>query len=221
MSRLAGASGNRQFLTAALLFVTFMAMGRTATAQAEFNTDRPGMDYRNFEMALYSDWRSCKQKCDQDPACKAWTYVKKTAREEARCWLKNGIPRKIQSTCCISGVKSFAQMKIPLMKTITVTSPLGGSICGVGYNCPIKWNREAIKNYPTVILQLIHPDGSSAAGSYTVPNTGEYDWKPDSSWLDQAVYCKEFRWKVFTPDRKVTGTSGLFKVGKFLNSGCP
>ncbi|AEA34567.1 WSC domain-containing protein [Hippea maritima] len=72
----------------------------------EPNTDRPGSDYKNFNLP-YPDYRLCQNACNKDPQCKAWTYVKPYTIQGAyaRCWLKNAIPNPVKRNCCISGIK--------------------------------------------------------------------------------------------------------------------
>ena|GEM_PF-2245129 len=71
----------------------------------ENDIDRPGNDYRNFDLSS-PDPALCKQACDDDLNCKAFTYVKPGFQgSSARCWLKNAIPSAVPSSCCISGVK--------------------------------------------------------------------------------------------------------------------
>ncbi|HSD58334.1 MAG TPA: PAN domain-containing protein, partial [Methanotrichaceae archaeon] len=71
----------------------------------ENDIDRPGNDYRNFDLSS-PDPALCKQECDDDPNCKAFTYVKPGFQgSSARCWLKNVVPNAVPSSCCISGVK--------------------------------------------------------------------------------------------------------------------
>ena len=40
----------------------------------EFNTNRPGMDYRVIKGGLGSP-QACRDECNKDPRCKAWSYV--------------------------------------------------------------------------------------------------------------------------------------------------
>ncbi len=68
----------------------------------EPNTDRPGLDYKNFTVTAAS---LCQDTCKKDSNCKAWTYVKPGIQgPQARCWLKNAVPSAITSSTCISGV---------------------------------------------------------------------------------------------------------------------
>ncbi len=73
----------------------------------EENTDRPGMNYRNYVLSS-SDPQICANDCANDPTCKAFTYVKPGVRgpnSAPECWLKNGVPNPVSGECCVSGVK--------------------------------------------------------------------------------------------------------------------
>lgn len=79
----------------------------------EYDTDRPGLDYKNFDLP-YAEPMLCQQACLDDPKCKAWTYVKPNTIQgpNPRCWLKYAVPQPHHATCCISGVKvDFNQEK--------------------------------------------------------------------------------------------------------------
>ena len=70
------------------------------------NTDRPGSDYKNFDLNS-PDPSLCQQACAGDPNCKAFTFVKPGIQgPNARCWLKNTVPAPVSNTCCTSGVKN-------------------------------------------------------------------------------------------------------------------
>lgn len=69
----------------------------------EMNTDRPGYDYRSFNLRR-AYWRDCADVCVGDRRCRTWTYVRPGIQGPyARCWLKWAIPPARYSTCCISG----------------------------------------------------------------------------------------------------------------------
>lgn len=88
------------------LIVLFLA---TAGAAAqEYNTDRPGRDYRDFDLPA-ADFNLCRRACAREDQCQAWTYVDQDNRgSEARCYLKSGVPDPVRDECCISGVKSVS-----------------------------------------------------------------------------------------------------------------
>ena len=71
----------------------------------EPNTNRPGNDYRDFDLAS-ADPTLCEKACADDAQCLAWTYVKPGIQAEAaRCWLKNPAPDPVAEDCCVSGSK--------------------------------------------------------------------------------------------------------------------
>jgi hypothetical protein len=82
-----------------------------ASAQDSFshNTDRPGGDYRSFDIS--GDAEACRETCERERQCRAWTYVAAPSnwhglqRPPARCWLKNVVPAARANPCCTSGVK--------------------------------------------------------------------------------------------------------------------
>jgi hypothetical protein len=73
--------------------------------ELEEDTDRPGHDYRNFDLP-HPEPPLCLIECQNDPRCKAFTYVRPGFQgPKARCWLKGVAPPAKASSCCISGVK--------------------------------------------------------------------------------------------------------------------
>ena len=84
---------------------------KIATAQElEYNTDRPGSDYRNFEMSFRADPELCQQACEADHDCRAFTFVKAGVQgQRPRCWLKSSRPEPQASECCVSGVSRHGE----------------------------------------------------------------------------------------------------------------
>lgn len=77
----------------------------------EVNTDRRGLDYTSFDLSA-PDPALCLNRCEQDTACRAWTYVKPGVQgPKARCWLKNAVPAPLRDACCVSGVKAGALVR--------------------------------------------------------------------------------------------------------------
>lgn len=76
-------------------------------APLEWDTDRRGGDYRDFDLPQ-ADPVLCQNACAQDPQCKAWTYVRPDTMQGPvpRCWLKNTVPPPVDHDCCVSGVKA-------------------------------------------------------------------------------------------------------------------
>ena len=120
----------------AMLVAGIFSLGGVAFA-AEWGTDRPGGDYKNFN--LPADQPSlCEQACNGEPQCKAWTFVHPGVQgPSARCWLKSVVPAANPNTCCVSGVKqvsagSFEQNRDrPGMdyKNFDLPSAAGPAVC--------------------------------------------------------------------------------------------
>lgn len=80
--------------------------GLEPTMTLEANTDRPGQNFRVFDLEK-ADPSFCAQACYEDPKCRSYTYVKPGVQgPKARCWLKSGVPPAKANTCCTSGVKT-------------------------------------------------------------------------------------------------------------------
>ena len=87
-----------------------------SNAQPDFDTDRPGSDYRDFDLQK-PEFELCELACREDPTCKAWSYVKPGIQgSNARCWLKSGVPQAIVSSCCISGAKTLEMQPLHLQE---------------------------------------------------------------------------------------------------------
>lgn len=81
------------------------ALKTTAQAFMEFNMDRPGSDYRDFDLNK-PEPNLCAAACAKETQCKAWTYIKPGFQgPNARCWLKDEVPDQIENEGCISGQK--------------------------------------------------------------------------------------------------------------------
>ena len=80
---------------------------RLASQQAAMETavNRPGSDYKDFELAS-AEPKLCMAACLKESECKSWTYVKPGVQgEKAHCWLKNEVPDPDPNEDCVSGVK--------------------------------------------------------------------------------------------------------------------
>ncbi|MBI4822516.1 MAG: PAN domain-containing protein [Deltaproteobacteria bacterium] len=75
-----------------------------SAAGVEAGVDRPGMDYRNFDLSA-PDPGLCRDACAMDAKCAAFAFVKAGVQgPKPRCWLKERIPAPVKSECCSSGV---------------------------------------------------------------------------------------------------------------------
>jgi hypothetical protein len=92
----------RACLAALALFAVSIA---TAPARAQTNFDRPGGDYLR-SLSLSGDPAECALLCEHDRRCRAWSFNYPTDRSEtAVCWLKDKVPARVESFCCVSGVR--------------------------------------------------------------------------------------------------------------------
>jgi hypothetical protein len=121
---------NRSSLATIVVYLMFLfavdeayAEGLAATfGPSEQNTDRPGMNYKNFDLRT-TDQSICANRCAKDEKCRAWTYVKPGVQgPRARCWLKSGVPPAVANNCCISAVKSA--VKSEGMSVVLLCEPL-------------------------------------------------------------------------------------------------
>lgn len=88
----------------ALMAVPLMTRPLEAKVFMEENTDRPGADYRVFELKSAAP-AHCMRACEEDGKCQAWTYVKPGhGNAPAMCKLKVTVPFRAESPCCVSGV---------------------------------------------------------------------------------------------------------------------
>ena len=86
-----------------LAFVAAFAPARQAAAQANF--DRPGSDYQSAPV-MSGDPADCALVCERDKRCRAWSFNYPTdVPSPALCWLKSSVPERVQSNCCVSGVR--------------------------------------------------------------------------------------------------------------------
>ena len=71
----------------------------------EFSIDRIGGDYRSFELPSDPTGLACKDACDGEARCRAWTYLRPGyGGPAARCFLKDRVKPPRRRPCCISGV---------------------------------------------------------------------------------------------------------------------
>ena len=80
----------------------------SASAQSstfEPNVDRPGSDYRSFNLSPGSPPQACQSACLSEPSCRAWTFVQPGVQGDyPRCWLKGVVPQAQGNPCCTSGI---------------------------------------------------------------------------------------------------------------------
>lgn len=77
----------------------------TRPGPIENSIDRYGGDYRHFDLQAGQDVNACKQFCEGESKCRAWTFVRPGYGSPApRCYLKDKIKPPRRRPCCMSGV---------------------------------------------------------------------------------------------------------------------
>ena len=72
----------------------------------EYKTDRPGSDYRDFDLPRGAQPEACQEACEFDDQCRAFTYVRAGVQSDfPRCWLKSSVPPARADDCCVSGAR--------------------------------------------------------------------------------------------------------------------
>ena len=95
-----------RLLRACVVALAFLAAAVSARPeQAQANFDRPGSDYVSAPV-ISGDPADCALVCERDRRCRAWSFNYPTdITSGAVCWLKNSVPARVQSNCCVSGVR--------------------------------------------------------------------------------------------------------------------
>lgn len=87
------------------VLLAFALLAWVSSAQAQTNFDRPGGDYLR-SLSLSGDPAECALVCERDRHCRAWSFNYPSDRSEnAVCWLKDKVTPRVQSYCCVSGVR--------------------------------------------------------------------------------------------------------------------
>ncbi len=129
--------GHHLALAGALVVLLALLHAAMSQAQAmEWGVDRPGHDYRSFNLAAPNP-NLCESQCTAEGQCVAWTYVNPGVQgPQARCWLKSAAPGPVRNNCCVSGVKQAAA-PTPQQQTFNHPS-IGGN--------RLDWCREWAQN---------------------------------------------------------------------------
>jgi hypothetical protein len=87
------------------LVVAALAMTAPLPASAQSGYDRPGGDYASAPVPS-GDPAICATRCERDARCRAWSFSYPPATGgQAVCWLKREVVPRVESTCCVSGVR--------------------------------------------------------------------------------------------------------------------
>ena len=103
----------------------------------EYGYDRLGYDYKNFDMSMANP-KLCKEACEKEPKCRAWTYVKPNTFQgpNPRCWLKYRVPNKTPNPDCISGVKKVNDTRAKATQSKSDTEMSSGRRASDSFNNP-------------------------------------------------------------------------------------
>ena len=119
---------SRLFIMCCLAFValTFGVGVDIRPSHAQANFDRPGADYSRSEIPS-GDPAVCALTCERDRKCRAWSFNYPNVNVDgAVCWLKSAVPARVQSNCCVSGVRGAGVVE-PRNKALEIaTDRLGG-----------------------------------------------------------------------------------------------
>ena len=90
------------------LVVTTPKVNAPATFITQYGIDRPGGDYKNFNVA--GDASLCEKACAADTKCKAYTWLKIDSINIAGvCWLKSVVTKPVFNAECVSGYSGNVQ----------------------------------------------------------------------------------------------------------------
>ena len=104
------------------------APAASSNGALERGTDRPGGDYRSFDLS--NNPAQCRDKCASEGQCRAWTFAKPgIVGPSAKCFLKSEVPNPRPNECCVSGVKTLenARPSTPSAPSIPSTPASSGS----------------------------------------------------------------------------------------------
>ncbi len=75
-----------------------------APVRAQVGFDRPGGDYTKFEVRN-GDPVQCALRCEHEARCRSWSFAYPAGENGASCWLKSGVPARIEEPGSVSGVR--------------------------------------------------------------------------------------------------------------------
>ena len=111
-------------IVAMLLACVVTLLPRASFAQAGF--DRPGADYVS-EPVPSGDPAACALICERDRKCRAWSFNFPIDSERgAMCWLKSGVPARVENNCCVSGVRGAGVLETRNSAIEVATDRQGG-----------------------------------------------------------------------------------------------
>jgi len=147
----------------AALILGLMCLAPQSGTLVEPNKDRPGMDYRNFDLSEARP-ELCQTACESDARCKAYTYVKPGVQgPHARCWLKSGVPNAVANECCISGVKNVTVANPPPPGSLPLDLVADGGFDLNGIPLNPRWNYQTTPGLVRNAVDLCETDRFESA----------------------------------------------------------
>lgn len=119
----------RQILALPALAMLALAAQAQTHPNFEYGIDRPGSDYRSFDLPFDAPGL-CAGQCAQEGQCRAWSYVKPGVQgPSARCWLKNAVPGPVRNGATVSGLRGVAaQPSSPVPVPVPPSAPAASFI---------------------------------------------------------------------------------------------
>lgn len=136
--------------------------GGGSTSGLEYGVDRPGYDYKNFDLNA-ADPAQCQSACYAEPQCLSFTYVNPGVQgPNPRCWLKNTVAPAVPSSCCTSGVKVAAPQPVAVAPRSGLeyeTNRFGSDYNNfdVPSNDPAVCQDACMRDAPCVAFTLVRP----------------------------------------------------------------
>lgn len=141
-----------------------LVFGVVDPARAQTSFDRPGGDYQR-SLSLSGDPADCALTCESDRRCRAWSFnYPNDSSETAICWLKNTVPARVQSSCCVSGVRGAGVLEQRIGPVEMSTDRLGGDY----RNFEVKGDDKKTVN-ADVCRQACQGDSKCRAFTYARP----------------------------------------------------
>lgn len=85
--------------------VAMVAMAAPAKAQRLEDTVIRGFDYSVIKVPRRAGDEFCERACNDDPNCRAYTFIRGRGEIDAQCRLKHDVGPQSANACCVSGVK--------------------------------------------------------------------------------------------------------------------
>jgi hypothetical protein len=132
----------------------------------EMNANRPGAEYRNFEIAPQPE--ICRNACLAEASCAAFTYLAPGVQgPQARCSLKGAVPPLVADACCISGIKPPAPPPPPPPSPRPAYRPFDGAFTRPGADYR---SFELPAANPEMCREICYREARCAAFTYVHPH---------------------------------------------------